>query len=149
MFGAALGWELTQRIQLEGTGAWLPRQQGRDAFAAELKVLANLSRPRTVVPFVGAGVGLYHASLDMTRPSVPDFYRRRRGMDSAFAGHMDFNDPSFIIAGGAHVFASRHLSVRPDISVRFVRRGARTYTVTFAGAYLTYHFEEHRASGSR
>jgi len=62
---------------------------------------------------------------------------------------MDFNDPSFIIAAGANVFATRNLSVRPDISVRLVRRGSRTHTVTFAGTYLTYHFEEHRAGNSR
>jgi hypothetical protein len=140
--GAALGWEINHWVELEGTGAWLVARQGDEAFAAELKVLANLMRPNTVVPFLGAGVGMYRASFETTSGALPGFYQRRL-VGSLLGTQQSFIDPSFIFAGGFNVFTGRHFSIRPDLSVRLVTRASDTYAVTMATVYMTYHFEVH------
>lgn len=140
--GTALGWEINHWVEVEGTGTWLVARQGDEAFAAELKVLANITPPNTVVPFLGAGIGLYHASFDATHGTIPAFYQRRlRG--GSFGALAPFNDPSFVLAGGVNIFTGRHFSLRPDLSVRLVRNASDTYAVTMATVYVTYHFEEH------
>lgn len=120
-YGAAVGWELTHRFEIQGLGAWLPRK-GTDEFAADLKVLMNLIRPSTLVPYVTGGAGLYQGSFDRPRSET---------------------DPTASIGAGAHIYVRRHLSVRPEATVRFVIDRSKVYrvaTVTFA---LAYHFEEH------
>jgi hypothetical protein len=147
-FGTAIGWEINHRVELEGTGSWFPARQGNDAFAAELKVSGNLTGPRAVVPFVAAGVGLYHASFDTTRAVLPDFYQRRL-LGSSIGAIANFTDPSLVFAGGANFFVGPHFSIRPDMSVRLVTRSSDTFAVTMATVYLSYHFEEHIAAGNR
>jgi hypothetical protein len=141
-FGGAFGWEINHWVEVEGTGTWLVARQGDEAFAAELKALANLTRPNTIVPFLGAGVGFYHASFDTTRSAIPDFYQRRMS-GLSFGSLITFNDPSFVFAGGVNIFTSRHFSIRPDVSVRLVTRASDTYAVTMATVHVTYHFEVH------
>jgi hypothetical protein len=141
-FGGALGWEINRWLELEGASTWLVARQGDEAFAADLTVLANLTRPHLVVPFLGAGVGLYHASFDTTRGDIPDFYQRRIPA-GLFGSLAIFNDPSFVFEGGVNVFAWRHVSFRPDIGVRRVTRASDTYTVTTVTMHVTYHFEVH------
>ena len=140
--GGAVGWELNHRFSIEGAGTWLAARQADDAFAAELKALVNLTRPRRVVPFLGAGLGLYRASFDVARGPLPDFYQRRL-KESALSARQTFTDPSFVLMTGVDVFTGRHVSFRPDLSVRFVTRDSETYAVTLAMLHLTYHFEEH------
>jgi hypothetical protein len=140
--GAALGWEINHRVELEGTGAWLVARHGDEAFAAELKVLANLTRPNTVVPYLGAGVGMYLATFDMTSGTLPAFYQQR--VAGTVAGtQKSFVDPSFIFAGGCDIFASKHFSIRPEISVRLVTHGSDSYAVTMATVRVSYHVESH------
>jgi hypothetical protein len=146
-FGTAIGWEINRRFELEGTGSWLVARHGDDAFAAELKLSGNLTPPRAVVPFVAAGVGLYHASFDTTRGPLPDFYQRRLPA-SAIATLVGFNDPSFVFAGGANIFAGTHVSIRPDLSVRIATRSSSAFVVTMATVYVSYHFEKHDAVGN-
>jgi hypothetical protein len=141
-FGGALGWEINHRVAVEGTGAWLVARQGDEAFAAELTALTNLTRPHLVVPFLGAGVGLYHASFDTTRGDIPAFYQGRL-VAGSFGSLATFNDPSFVFDAGVNVFAARHVSFRPEVSVRLVTRDSATYAVTMATFHLTYHFEVH------
>lgn len=141
-FGGAVGWGITNRVELEGTGAWILPRNRDEAFAAELKLLANLTRPRRVVPFVGGGIGLYRSSFDRARGPMPDFYQRR-GMGPSLGSSASFTDPSFVLAGGANFFTGPHLSIRPDLSARFVTRESHTYGVTMATVYVTYHFGKH------
>lgn len=120
-YGGSIGWELTPRFELQGLGAWFPRR-GSDDFAADLKLLMNLTRPSTLVPYVAGGAGLYQGSFD--RPQ---------------AG----KDPTAIVAAGAHVYVRPHFSVRPEVALRLVVDHPTVYkvaTVTFA---LVYHIEEH------
>jgi hypothetical protein len=147
-FGAGLGWELTHRAEIEGVAAWLPQRQGAEAFAADLKLLINLTRPSTVVPYVGGGAGLFRGSFDTGRASIPEFYRRRME-PSAATSRMTFTDPTAVVAAGVHVYVARHLSVRPEVAVRFVTDDSRTYRVTSVVVALAYHAEEHAIGNAR
>src|SRR6476660_2732372 len=53
--GTAVGWELTHLAEVEGVAAWLPERGGAQSFAADLKLLVNLTHPARVVPYLGAG----------------------------------------------------------------------------------------------
>jgi hypothetical protein len=140
--GAAFGWEFNHRISVEGSGTWLLARREDEGFAAELKALANLTRPNRLVPFLGAGVGLYRASFDATQAGLPDFYQQR-STGSAFATRRTFTDPTLVFAGGVNIFTGAHFSIRPDVSVRLVTRHSDTYAVTIAAVHVTYHFEVH------
>jgi hypothetical protein len=140
--GGAVGWEINHRVMIEGTGSWLIAGNGDDAFAAELKAIANLTRPQKIVPFVGAGVGMYLATFDTTRGTLPAFYQRRLE-NTGLGTTTTFADPSLVLSAGANIFTGRHVSVRPDVSVRLVMRAWETYAVPMATMYLTYHFEVH------
>jgi hypothetical protein len=126
-YGGSLGWELTPRFEVQGLGAWFPRT-GTDEFAADLKVLMNLTRPRILVPYVTGGAGLYQGTFDRERSET---------------------DPTAVLGAGAHFYLRRHLSIRPEATVRFVMDHSNVYkvaTITFA---LTYHFEEHAVGTAR
>ena len=139
--GAGVGWEFNQRIELEGSGAWLAARAGDSAFAAELKMVANLRRPAPVVPFLSAGIGMYRASFETTNGAMPTFYQRPA--DSSAGTLRTFTDPSFVFAGGIDIFASGHFSVRPEVSVRLVTHASSVYPVTMVRLHATYHFELH------
>ena len=146
--GTGLGWELNHRTELQGTAAWLPERNGRQAFAADFKALFNLTRPGTVVPFAGGGVGLYRASFDTNRADRPGFYRDRKHVLPP-VGRARFTDPTIVFAGGANVYVARHFSVVPAVDVRIVTDGSSTYTMTAATCAVAFHFENHERRGSR
>jgi len=143
-FGCAMGWEINHWVSIEGGGAWLVGRSEDDAFAAELKAAVNLTRPNRAVPYVGAGIGLYRATFDEPPTMMPPFYARRMAA-SMFGSRSTFTDPSFVFAGGVNVFTTRHISIRPDMSVRLVAHDGDTYAVTIAAVHLIYHFEVHDA----
>jgi hypothetical protein len=142
-FGTAVGWEINQWVRLEGTGTWIAANRGQDAFAAEFKALTMLTRPARVVPYIGGGLGLYRAVFDGAGAAMPDFYQRR--MSGQAAMQRAFTDPSFVFEAGADLFVHRHLSVRPDVSVRLVTRQSHGYPIAIAAVHLAYHFEAHDA----
>jgi hypothetical protein len=139
----ALGWEVNHRISIEGSALWAFPRESDNGFAAELKLLANLRQPHSIVPFVGAGIGLYHASFDTTG-SVPDFYEQRL-TPSLVSHRQDFTDPSFVFLGGFNLFTSSHVSIRPDVAVRIVAGDSHAYALTAFAAHVTYHFGVHDA----
>jgi hypothetical protein len=141
--GAALGWEINRRVTVEGSGLRLFPRQDDNGFAADLTLLANLRRPHRVVPFVGAGIGLYHASFDTTG-SVPDFYERRL-TPSVVSHRQGFTDPSWVVRGGLNLFTTSHVSIRPDVALRLVTGDSHVYPVTAVAAHVTYHFGVHDA----
>lgn len=140
-FGGTVGWELTPRAEIQGVAAWLAKRKGTEAFAADLKLLINLTRPATIVPYVGGGAGLYRGTFEPARVTLPGFYQRRAG-DPART-RFTFTDPSVVIAAGAHLYVSRHFSIRPELGVRIVTNNSQTYRVTTVTFGLTYHAEEH------
>jgi hypothetical protein len=135
--GMAMGWEATSLLAFEGSGSWLDRGAGADAFAAALKVQARLRSVRTVVPFVEAGFGLYRAWFDPESTAIPEFYEPR-----ITATARTFTDPAFVFGGGVSLFASRRISIRPDVETMLVRRNGQNYFVTTVAARFAYHFED-------
>ena len=135
--GMAMGWEASPLLAFEGSGAWFDRGAGADAFAAALKVQARLRSVRTIVPFVEAGFGLYRAWFDPGSTAIPEFYESR-----ITAATRTFTDPAFIFGGGVSLFASRRISIRPDVETMLVRRNGQNYFVTTFAARFAYHFED-------
>jgi Outer membrane protein beta-barrel domain len=127
-FGAAVGWKLTHRFEIQGVGAWFPQSNVTDEFAADLKLLMNLTRPARIVPYVGGGAGLYQGLLDGTRTET---------------------DPTAVIAAGAHLYVRPHWSIRPEVVMRIVIDHSHAYRVTTVAFAVAYHFEEHTAGNAR
>ena len=147
--GGAVGWEVTPWVALEGSGSWLNRRDGAEAFAADLKVLVNVRAARPVVPFVAGGVGMYRASFDSSRGDLPGFYQGRLPANGANVTHMTFTDPSFVVGGGVNLFVGRHVAIRPDVEAKIVWRRSQNYVVTAVSVHLAYHFEDHPITPSR
>ena len=147
--GGAVGWEVTRRVALEGSGSWLNRRNGAEAFAADLKALVNVTAARPVVPFLEGGIGLYRASFDSSRGPLPGFYQGRVAGNGSTVKRMAFTDPSFILGGGVNVFVTRHIAIRPDVEAKIVRRDRQNYAVTAVSVHIAYHFEDHPITPSR
>jgi hypothetical protein len=143
-FGAGLGWEINRWVAVEGTGSWLVAQHSDEAFAADMTAVTNLTRPRTVVPYLGAGFGMYIASFD-GNATMPPFYQQQL-TGSAVGARQTFTDPAFVFAAGANIFTGTHVSLRPDVTLRLVTRGSDTYPVTTVAVHFSYHFEAHGAN---
>jgi len=144
--GAAVGWELNRWLAVEGIGSWLDRGTGADAFAADLKAIISPVRVRGVVPFAQAGIGMYRAAFQLSRAELPDFYRSRVAAIGPGVDSITFTDPSFIVGGGANLFVTPHVAIRPDIQATIVRRDSRSYVVTTVAVHLAYHFETHQVT---
>jgi hypothetical protein len=141
--GGTIGWEVNRHLEIEGAGTWIVPRERDQAFMAELKGVFNLTGPNAAVPFVGAGVGMYLATFDAGSSSIPAFYQAR--MAGAVAGSsQSFTDPSLILAGGFNITGSRHVSLRPEVSVRWVLHDSDSYAVTMLAVHFIYHFEDHR-----
>ena len=135
--GMAMGWDATRRLALEGSGSWLDRGAGADAFSAAMKVQARLRTVRTVVPFVEAGFAMYRAWFDPGSTAIPAFYQQR-----ITATDRTVTDPAFVFGGGVSLFASRRTSIRPEAETIFVRSSGQNYFVTTFAARFVYHFED-------
>jgi hypothetical protein len=148
IYGAAVGWELNHLAEIEGVAAWLPERKGTQAFAADLKLLVNLTRPALLVPYVGGGAGLYRGTFDTARVTMPHFYRQRQNAVEP-TGLASFTDPTVVVAAGANLYLARHFSLRPELGLRIVTNGSDTYRVTALTFALAYHVEEHAVGNSR
>jgi hypothetical protein len=140
--GGGFGWEINHWVEVDASGTWLLAHEGDTAFGANVKAALSLTGPGTLVPFLGAGVGVYHATFDTSRGNVPAFYQKRLPA-GAFGSLATFNDPALVLDGGVNIFATRHLSFRPEVGVTVVTRGSGAYGVTTAVIHLIYHFETH------
>jgi hypothetical protein len=140
--GAALGWEIVPRFTLEGSGSWIGEGHGTRTFAALLAPRVNLLPPQRVVPFLSGGVGMVRSAYESGRGDIPGFYARRMAA-LPLATRQTFQDVAFSAGGGFDVFLRRHLALRPDVRVFFVRADSRTRTMALFGVHVAYHFEEH------
>jgi hypothetical protein len=137
-------------VGVEGSGAWLNQRRGAHAFTADLKALVNLAAGRhPVVPFLEGGVGLYRASFDPSQRTLPDFYQGRTSGNGLGLKRITFTDPSFIVGGGVNLFMTRHVSIRPDVEAKIVRRDSRSHVATAISVRLAYHFEDHPITPGR
>ena len=148
-FGGALGWELTPKLAIEGSGAWLERGDGAESFGAALKVRAALFGRDKLAPFVTAGVGAYRASYSSRSADMPSFHHDRLAETMGPRGRSTFTDPALVFGGGVNMFLTRHIAIRPDIEAMVVMRDSRRYVVTTAGVHVAFHFEDHPVTPSR
>jgi hypothetical protein len=140
--GGSIGWEFNRRLGIEGSGLWLDRGIGSGAFVASLTVQTNLTRPRTVVPFVEGGPAMYRASFDVSRSTIPAFYRDRMS-NRAMNTTVVFRDPAFVVGGGVNLFAMGHLAIRPVMDVLVAMRNSHAYKVASFTVRAVYHFHDH------
>lgn len=141
LFGGTIGWDVSPRLAVDGSGTWAEYGDGFDAFAASVKARANLAWWGRAVPYVQGGIGLYHTSFDRDAPRVPNFYRRR--MNGMGPGSHNFTDPSIVFGGGFNLSVSRTVRLRPDIEAAVVLRDSRRHVVTSYRLHLVYVFEDH------
>lgn len=141
--GMAMGWDATPRIALEGNGSWFDRGDGANAFSAAAKLQVRL-RSVPVVPFAEAGFGLYRAWFEADSTAVPEFYQQR-----ITATDRTVTDPAFVFGGGVNLFASRRVSIRPEVETLLVVGGGQTHFVTTFAARLVYHFEDRPITPAR
>ena len=138
--GAGLGWEMTRRLAFEGRAAWFPMNDKPSDFAATLAANLSLMAPRTVVPFMTFGAGMYRATFNSASTDIPDFYRQR--MPEGPGTHT-FQDFLMTIGGGLNVFVGSHLAIRPDASLMLVTTTSDVRPVGTIGVQFVYHIEPH------
>ena len=115
LLGGDLGWEITPRLALEGTGTWFDRGLGAGGFAAALTVQKSFGSPHPAAPFVTGGVGLYRAWFNTSQATnIPVFYSSRMTGPPGQTSYT-FTDPTFVFGGGFNVFLSPHVEIRPDV----------------------------------
>ena len=148
LVGGAAGWELTPALAIEGSGGWTEFGHGTTSFAGAVQARLRIAGRRQIDPFVQAGVGLYRMTFGRTETAIPDFYARRM-TDAAARTGRTFTDPTLVAGGGVSVFLNRHIAVRPDVQVTFVRRNGDGHTVTTMAVHLVYHFEHHPVTPTR
>jgi hypothetical protein len=150
--GGTLGWELTPRLAIEGGGMWVHHGTGTNIFAGALKARLALfgarAHLRTAVPFVHAGIGMYRASVD-AREAMPGFYRNRLERDPSGGVMRTFTDSSVVFGGGADIFVSRNLAIRPDIETMVVLRDSSTHVAAALRINVVYHIEHHPVTPKR
>lgn len=147
--GAGIGWEVLPWLGLEGSGAWLDRGAGVEAFAADFKTMIGLPRTGAVVPFVAGAVGLYRTSYDRSGSGIPAFYARRMNGMGPMNARVGFTDPSMGVGGGVNMFVTQHAALRPEVTSTFVIGDGRTHVVTAVALRVTYHFEDHPITPAR
>jgi hypothetical protein len=142
LFGGAVGWELTPHFAIEATTRWLVPERGANAFSALFTAQVPLTGRTRFVPFVTAGAGVHHAWFDTAEGTLPEFYANRLETDRLLSGTTrSFTDPAFVAGGGFSIFASRHISVRPEVETMLVRSDGKNHFLTSVSVRLAYHFE--------
>jgi len=142
--GLGVGWELTRRLSFEGRGLWFRVNDGASDFSATLAAHVALLTPRTVVPFVSTGVGMYRATVNPASTDVPDFYRQRVSPD--LPGNRTFQDFLVTVGGGANIFVSSHVALRPEANLMVATTSSDSRPTALYGLQLVYHFEAHKVS---
>jgi hypothetical protein len=140
--GLSLGWEMKPWLGFEGRGTWFPAPDGVSAFAAAVSTRVAFDSARPVLPYASAGVGFYRATFDSPASSAtPRFYRRRMG-EAGLLGRT-FDDLLLTAGAGAEVFLSRHVALRPELTVMVVASRSDARAVPVFGVQMAYHFESH------
>jgi hypothetical protein len=143
--GVGLGWEVSRRLSFEGRGIWFRVNDGPSDFAATLAAHVALLTPRPVVPFVSAGAGMYRATLNSGSTAGADFYRTRMSpSDVLGVRNQTFQDFLMTVGGGANVFVSSHLALRPEANLMLVTTSSDSRPLAVYGLQVVYHFEAHR-----
>ena len=150
LFGGAAGWEMTPRLSAEMTTKWLVPEGSAEAFSAIGTLQMAFTGRQRFVPFLTVGAGVHHASFDVDKSEIPEFYARRLTAPAVMTStRQTFTDPAVVAGGGVSIFASRHVSVRPEIEVMLVPSDSETYVMTSFTVRFAYRFELHRVTPDR
>jgi hypothetical protein len=141
--GASLGIELTKRMNLEGRVRWFDVAAGDNAFAADLGVRYTVVRTTFTAPYVSAGAGVFDSYLSHVSDTTPSFYRQR--MDAPDVAH-NFHDMLWTFGGGADLFMTGHVALRPEISVFIASTQHDARVVPVYGISLAYFFDSQTSS---
>jgi hypothetical protein len=139
--GAAVGWEFTPHLTVEGRGLWLAAGPGQEGFAALLGTRMPILVNRPVAPFVSAGLGVYRATFEAPPSRIPRLYERRMAAMAGDWRPRAFDDFAVAFGGGAEVFLAQHLAFRPELTVLLVTTRTNARAVPVFGVQLAYHFE--------
>jgi hypothetical protein len=144
VLGGAVGWEMTPRFGIEGSGAWAEFGHGTSSFAGAMTVRAGLTGRATVDPFVRGGVGMYRARFGPNEDAIPSFYQRRMAnQTTSMEAGATFTDPTLVGGGGVNIRINRHLALRPDVEALLVFRSGHHHVVMNVAMQAVYHFERH------
>jgi hypothetical protein len=148
--GAILGWQVSPRVAIEGSGRWFNRDHGSDAFAAAFTVQSNIMARRGSSLFVTGGLGMYHVDFGpASQMSMPEFYRRRMSAGHAPVSVTSFTDPAVVAGGGLQFAVSRHVILRPSVDTMIVPAQSRYHFVITIAFSLAYRFEQHPVTAVR
>jgi hypothetical protein len=151
MAGAALAWQLSRSVAVEGVGRWYYLGKDTDAFSSALLLQTDVIASGETRVFVAGGLGVYHTSFGpAAQMSMPGFYRRRMAAraDSP-AQQVTFTDPAVVLGGGMKFAMTRHVSLRPAVEAMIVPVRSRYHYVTTFAVSLAYRFEHHPVTASR
>jgi hypothetical protein len=148
--GGAAGWQFTPRFGLEGDAFWLDRPGSETGFGGALHARWNLVTGWRTTPYLKAGAGLYHASIESTDDAAPAFYRDRLEQGSTDVNMTrSFTDPAVIAGAGVDILLSRRLSLRPQAAAMFVFDHGQSRVMPALTLHLAFHFEEHPITSAR
>ena len=128
------------RFGLEARGYWLRPGADASAFAATVALRVAVRPGGRLVPFGMAGVGAYSARFQKSLDGVPEFYRARLIVPQTFSS-ATFTDPVLSVGGGADVWISRHVALRPEVNMLLVMTRSDVRAVPAYGLQLVFHFD--------
>jgi hypothetical protein len=112
------------------------------AFGAAFSTRIAFDSARPVLPYASVGVGFYRATFDASASdTMPRFYRRRMGEAGLLA--LTFDDLLLTVGAGTEVFLSRHVALRPELTVMMVAARSDARAIPVFGVQVAYHFESH------
>jgi hypothetical protein len=167
--GGTFTFDVSDRLSIETTGAYLDRGRGVDSVYANAGLHVNLlPAGDPVVPYVAVGGGVYHVRYDLLHilggidqrrleygldrlrglgglSHVPGMYADpMRGMIWPSPGdgwaRGSFTDPAMTIGGGVRLDLTPHLSLRPDVRAVFAFADGRSSTLGLFTLNVGYRF---------
>lgn len=142
LLAGIVGWGVAGGAAVEVRASWLARGRGAHAFHADVGGIVNVLDRERVRPFLGGGFGLYRAAFDSTAALMSGFYRSRLGQGGIGNQSHAFVDPAFRLTAGADWRVHDRVSIRPEVSGVFVRRGGRGESIALIGVRVSYRFED-------
>lgn len=139
--GAGLGWDVTRRLSLEGRGRWFDAPPEESAFAVDLVARYAWRQAYRTAPFVSGGVGMFRAVYEAIDADTPEFYRERGRTDVFGRTRGVFRDVLLSAGGGASLFLTRHIALRPEAGLLIVTTRESARIVPIYGVQFAYHFE--------
>jgi len=148
VLGGAVGWELMPHLTTEATFRWLTPQQGSTAMSVLFTAQVPMRAGTRVVPFIAGGAGLHYATFDLSHGPLPDFYQQRV-TSTLPTGQQSFSDPAYIVSAGVSFFATKRMSIRPEVETMIVHGGGENLIGITAAVRIAFHFEDRVVTSAR